>query len=561
MEFDEILSYKPELDLEKLEASAAGKRKRPADENVDDGFKAPKVQGGGEDERARAMRLMMEDDEPAQAADVDDRTLARMALALERRVNKNRTMRVKYSTEPSRFMDSELELNDAIKEFGTLATVPSLYPKFVELGTLKTVVGLLHHDNTDIGGSAIELLQELTDGDVFGDVDDADTCSKALLEGLFDAQLLPYLVETLKGTEEPKDSDTVHRCLGIIENMLELQPNLAERIAKEGDILEWLLKRVKGKKYDNNKLYASEILAILVQNSDANREALAKIEGIGFLLKTLSQYKKKDPATAEESEMMENLFDVLTSLLMYPPNRERFVAEEGLDLMIIMLRERKFSQHGALKVLNHTISGVGAAACVTFIDRLGLKSLFPAFMKTPSASKSKKLFSQADYEEHTSSIVSVLLTNLTLGGHEQHALRVLRKFIENDYAKLERLVELHLKYAAKVNSCEQAIQQEIRELEAEGEEIDDILENDHFLKRLDAGLATLQSIDMCIAEVCFQMGTSTRDRIAQLLKLKGGDFSTVGRIVLECKENLALNMEDKSNAARIDRIDKILLML
>ena len=34
-------------------------------------------------------------------------------------------------------------------------------------------------------------------------------------------------------------------CLGIIENMLELQPDLAERIAKEGDILEWLLKRVK----------------------------------------------------------------------------------------------------------------------------------------------------------------------------------------------------------------------------------------------------------------------------------------------------------------------------
>ena len=64
-----------------------------------------------------------------QTADVDDRT-----LALERRVNKNRTMRVIYTTEPSRFMDSELELNDAIKEFGTLATVPSLYPTFVELG-------------------------------------------------------------------------------------------------------------------------------------------------------------------------------------------------------------------------------------------------------------------------------------------------------------------------------------------------------------------------------------------------------------------------------------------
>ena len=29
----------------------------------------------------------------------------------------------------------------------------------------------------------------------------------------------------------------------------------------------------------------------------------------------------------------------------------------------------------------------------------------------------------------------------------------------------------------------------------------------------------------------------------------------------ECKENLALNVEDKGNADRIDRINKILLML
>ena len=53
--------------LSSTEASAAGKRKRPADENADDGFKAPKVQGGGENERERAMRLMMEDDGPVGA--------------------------------------------------------------------------------------------------------------------------------------------------------------------------------------------------------------------------------------------------------------------------------------------------------------------------------------------------------------------------------------------------------------------------------------------------------------------------------------------------------------
>ena len=49
--------------VESTEASGTGKRKRPADDDADDGFKAPKGPGG-EDERTRAMRMMMEDNEP-----------------------------------------------------------------------------------------------------------------------------------------------------------------------------------------------------------------------------------------------------------------------------------------------------------------------------------------------------------------------------------------------------------------------------------------------------------------------------------------------------------------
>lgn len=39
--------------------------------------------------------------------------------------------------------------------------------------------------------------------------------------------------------------------------------------------------------------------------------------------------------------MMENLFDCLCSLLLHNPNRERFLKGEGLQLMNLMLKEKK----------------------------------------------------------------------------------------------------------------------------------------------------------------------------------------------------------------------------
>jgi len=38
---------------------------------------------------------------------------------------------------------------------------------------------------------------------------------------------------------------------------------------------------------------------------------------------------------------MENLFDCLCSLLLHNPNRDRFLKGEGLQLMNLMLREKK----------------------------------------------------------------------------------------------------------------------------------------------------------------------------------------------------------------------------
>lgn len=45
------------------------------------------------------------------------------------------------------------------------------------------------------------------------------------------------------------------------------------------------------------------------------------------------------------------------------------------------LREKRESRSRAIKVLDHAMSGnAGTASCETFVEALGLKSLFSAFM-------------------------------------------------------------------------------------------------------------------------------------------------------------------------------------
>ena len=41
-------------------------------------------------------------------------------------------------------------------------------------------------------------------------------------------------------------------------------------------------------------------------------------------------YKRKDPTSADETEMLENLFDVMCAILVEEDNRALFVAAEGV---------------------------------------------------------------------------------------------------------------------------------------------------------------------------------------------------------------------------------------
>ena len=74
---------------------------------------------------------------------------------------------------------------------------------------------------------------------------------------------------------------------GIFEAILGINPQLGQHLVSKTDILPWLLKRIGESVHDGNRVYAAEILSILVNNRP-NRLAFGKADGVEITLKVLS---------------------------------------------------------------------------------------------------------------------------------------------------------------------------------------------------------------------------------------------------------------------------------
>lgn len=143
--------------------------------------------------------------------------------------------------------------------------------------------------------------------------------------------------------------------------------------------MKWLVSKIKSREFDSNKQYASEMLAILLQNSPVNQKRLGQMNGVDAVLQAVAMYKSRDPKTVDEEEMVENLFDCLCCLLMPLENKEKFVNAEGVELMVIIMNQKKFCYGSAIKALDYALTNY-PPACERFVDVLGLKTAFPAFM-------------------------------------------------------------------------------------------------------------------------------------------------------------------------------------
>ena len=488
------------------------------------------------EEQRSALAEHVDSVEGEESVALTELRLKKLVLTFEKRATKNQELRIKFPEEPTKFLTSEVELHDSIQELRVIATAPELYPDFVQLECVQSLLGLLSHENTDIAVAVVDLLQELTDIDALNESEEG---TEALISSLISNQVSALIIQNLDRLNESvrEESDGIHNTLAIVENLVEFRPQICKEVAEVG-LLTWLVKKLKVKvPFDNNKLYASEILSILLQNEPENRKSFADLPGspLDSMLQQLAYYKRHNPNTAEEQEMMENLFDCLCSLLLHSPNRDRFLKGEGLQLMNLMLREKKVSRNGALKVLNHALIGPeGKDNCAKFIDILGLRTIFPLFMKTPKKSQRKGV-SAEEHEEHVISIVASLLKNCR-GPQRQ---RLLSKFTENDHEKVERLMEMHFKFLDKVTTTEQLLAQEGLNQEEDEEEM--------YLRRLSGGLFTLQLVDYIIIDSCSSGAQSIKHRVLQILGQRNASIKDIRNVVREYAHNIGDEVESDAS--------------
>ncbi|XP_060140223.1 beta-catenin-like protein 1 isoform X3 [Globicephala melas] len=533
MDVGELLSYQPNRGTKRPrddEEEELKMRRRQAGTRERGRFREEEmtVVEEADDDKKRLLQIIDREGEEEEEEEepLDESSVKKMILTFEKRSYKNQELRIKFPDNPEKFMESELDLNDIIQEMHVVATMPDLYHLLVELNAVQSLLGLLGHDNTDVSIAVVDLLQELTDIDTLHESEEG---AEVLIDALVDGQVVALLVQNLERLDESvkEEADGVHNTLAIVENMAEFRPEMCTEAAQQG-LLQWLLKRLKAKMpFDANKLYCSEVLAILLQDNDENRELLGELDGIDVLLQQLSVFKRHNPSTAEEQEMMENLFDSLCSCLMLSSNRERFLKGEGLQLMNLMLREKKISRSSALKVLDHAMIGPeGTDNCHKFVDILGLRTIFPLFMKSPR--KIKKVgTTEKEHEEHVCSILASLLRNL----RGQQRTRLLNKFTENDSEKVDRLMELHFKYLDAMQVADKKIEGEKHDMVRRGEIIDNDIEDEFYLRRLDAGLFVLQHICYIMAEICNANVPQIRQRVHQILNMRGSSIKIVRHII------------------------------
>jgi hypothetical protein len=100
----------------------------------------------------------------------------------------------------------------------------------------------------------------------------------------------------------------------------------------------------------------------------------------------------------------------------------------------------------------------GSTACETFVDALGLKSLFTTFMGNASKKNKGIDFTASEDTSHTLSIVSSLFSNLS--SESPARVRLLAKFVENNYEKVDKVLEIRESAQRRLTGTDADIEQE-----------------------------------------------------------------------------------------------------
>jgi len=347
------------------------------------------------------------------------KSVRKLVIQFERALNENVEKRAKFSTKPEKFLDSEVELDNAIKNLQSLASAPSLFHVLIDTKCVPSLLSVLAHENEDICVDILELFRELFDPDASNEgEEDENRQAFQLLNCLRENDGIKMFVDCLmdrffskrkkneREEREEKDDDLAgeetkrnaeETILQIVENAIEISggtSEICEYFLNESNtrLKEYLLERV-GKKQgtDGVKLQASELLSILTTGCDETVKKSMLLANNAFMdpiMMAIACYKKKEPQDSEEREIVENLADALCALLQTKKGQETFFNLEGLELMLICVKSKLFVRVSALKILDFALTE-NELGCLKFIDALGLKTIFSTFVGCFSGDEKK----------------------------------------------------------------------------------------------------------------------------------------------------------------------------
>lgn len=252
-----------------------------------------------------------------------------------------------------RWLSVEGQIDQIVKRFGGVAAYPELIALFVQRGVglskaegVHFIVEVMQSSNMDICIEAINFILELTEIDA--DLEDRTlTIASSMADQFVESSLPQSLTGVLHriNPDREEEKDAIFKVLGIFENLFELKPEAVEIAGQKSGLIQWILSLLiteSGvadllKKFDDNKLYASEILAILMQNS-SNQRYFANLNCMEKLVHYLRTLQELNQFPMDFKETILNVFNCVALCQMDAHCQQEFAQCEGIDVMLRLLK-------------------------------------------------------------------------------------------------------------------------------------------------------------------------------------------------------------------------------
>eukprot|EP00210_Caulerpa_lentillifera_P007603 g7261.t1 len=488
-------------------------------------------------DRPNPEELLKLAEENARADSVlDAKSLKKLATNFEKKYTENLEQRLKHGDDPSRFMNSELDLDESIHNLFTLVNSPELYPIFLQTNILNSLLNLLQHENRDLAGDTCQLLAALTDTtDNEEWISNFCRLADALLEANAPNLILQFLL-TLNDQSSEDEASIVFNLLTILDNLMEVHEELSDILMKDSSFMKWLMQRLTKFEFDSIKQLCGELLVELLQSPWSQDSSIIKqFEVFKVLFSSIKQTAvSQGMETEDELEFIENLFDGLCCccLLDNETKNEFVISSCGIELALEIIKKRKSLRVGALKLIQFATTN-SPEACEKLLEVYGLKTVFAFFMGKLKIGSGKDPELQKKVEEISLAIISNLLHGLN---EKTGRNRVGAKFVENEFEKCDRLFEFYFIYHARV-------------LAEEAKQAPDHVT--HLFNKMESGLATLQQICLIVCRLWETGDKALRQRVLLLLHQKQHTLESVRSVIIEMIDGEQVGENEKQEFKKL----------